>query len=90
MNVIEQRKGNRIDDPKGEEHTPFPKNKTSLDFGRTNQTALVGQVVFGALLDFSPEVDHFLKAHLFGDIFQNDVLTWQQHKLATIAGLAKM
>lgn len=90
MNVIAQRKEKGIDDQKGEEPTTFPKDKTSLEVGSANQTALVGQVVSGALFDFSPEADHFLKAHLFGDIFQNDVLTWKQRELATIAGLANM
>lgn len=90
MGVIELRKKKGINDLEGKEATPFPKDKTSLDVGRDNQTQLVGQVVSGALFDFSPAADHFLKAHLFGDIFQNDVLTWQQRELATIAGLANI
>lgn len=40
--------------------------------------------------EFSPEIDRFLKEHLFADIFDNPVLTHQQRELVTIAALASM
>jgi len=39
---------------------------------------------------FSPEIDRFLKEHLFADIFERDVLTYQERELATIAALVSL
>lgn len=54
------------------------------------QTKLIGQPVTGPLYAFAPAIDRFLKAHLFGDIFQRDVLTWQERELTTVAALANI
>nr|WP_233173758.1 carboxymuconolactone decarboxylase family protein [Pedobacter sp. ASV19] len=40
--------------------------------------------------EFAPRIDAFLKEHLFADIFDSDVLTYQQRELATISALAAM
>ena len=90
MSVVNERKGQGINDPLGKESTSLPADKSSIEFGTDNQTKLVGQPVAGALFDFAPEIDQYLKAHLFGDIFQRDVLTWKERELATIAALANM
>lgn len=89
LSVLEQRKEQGIEDINGNNSTAT-KEINSLEIGTKNQTKLVGQVVSGAIFDFSPEIERFLKAHLFGDIFHNDILTWQQRELATIAGLANI
>lgn len=39
---------------------------------------------------FCPAEDYYLKAHLFGDIFARDVLTWAERELATISALASI
>ena len=62
----------------------------SAEFGAKNQTKLVGREVKGALFDFAPAIDEYLKAHLFGDIFARDNLDWRTRELATIAMLAAM
>ncbi|MGY0615549.1 carboxymuconolactone decarboxylase family protein [Vibrio sp. FJH11] len=90
MSVVEERKQQGIFDTEGEPSSPLPTDESSLSFGTKNQTQLVGQVVSGPLFDFAPEIDQYLKAHLFGDIFQRDVLTWKDRELATIAALANM
>ncbi len=90
MSVLEERQLQGISDPEGERSSPLPKNESSLSIGTKNQTLLVGQSVSGPLFDFAPEIDLYLKAHLFGDIFQRDVLTWRERELATIAALANM
>ncbi|WP_407546950.1 carboxymuconolactone decarboxylase family protein [Vibrio parahaemolyticus] len=90
MSVVNERKQQGISDPKGELSTPLTTNESSLSVGTKNQTQLVGQPVSGPLFDFAPEIDLYLKAHLFGDIFQRDVLTWKERELATIAALANM
>ena len=60
----------------------------ALEIGTANQTKLCGGPVKGALFDFHPQLDEYLKAHLFGDIFQRDNLDWKTRELVTIAALA--
>ncbi|MBR4673464.1 MAG: carboxymuconolactone decarboxylase family protein [Victivallales bacterium] len=66
---------------------PPPAGKT-LEFGTANQTKLCGAPVKGALFDFHPQLDEYLKAHLFGDIFARDNLDWRTREIATVAALA--
>ncbi len=40
--------------------------------------------------EFAPRIDAFLKEHLFADIFNCDVLSYQQRELVTISALASM
>lgn len=86
MTLLDER-GNR--DEQGALPNPLPEGK-SLDFGTINQTKLTGGEVKGALFDFAPAIDEYLKAHLFGDIFARDNLDWQTREAATIAMLAAM
>lgn len=88
MRVVEQRKQQGITDNTGPEASPFPANWHALEGGAQNQTRLIGQPVTGPLFAFAPAIDQFLKAHLFGDIFQRDNLSWQTRELATVSFLA--
>ncbi len=90
MQVLEERKSKGIEDVTGPESSPLPTDKASLEFGTENQTKLIGSEVKGSLFDFSPQIDEYLKSHLFGDIFARDVLTWKQREIATIASLASI
>lgn len=90
MAVVEARHHKGIKDEIGRESSPVPSDWNSLKMGTVNQTKLVGQPVTGALLDFSPTIDQFLKSHLFGDIFQRDLLDWPTRELVTISALAAM
>ena len=90
MTVLDARKSQGIQDVLGRESSLLPTDKSSLELGTENQTKLIGVEVKGALFDFSPQVDEYLKAHLFGDIFERDVLSWKQRELATIAALANI
>ena len=89
LSLLNERKANGIQDPRGKEPGPLPDGK-SIDFGTANQTRLCGAPVKGALFDFAPAIDEYLKAHLFGDIFGRDNLDWRTRELATIAALAAM
>ena len=60
----------------------------ALSVGTANQTKLCGGPVKGALFDFHPQLDEYLKTHLFGDIFARDVLDWRTREIVTIAALA--
>lgn len=90
MQVVNERESQGIKDVVGKEPSPLPTDRTSLEFGHENQTKLIGVEVKGALFDFSPQIDEYLKSHLFGDIFQRDVLTWKEREIATIATLANI
>ena len=71
----------------GRAPNPLPAGKP-IDFGTANQTKLCGAPVKGPLFDFHPQLDEYLKAHLFGDIFARDNVDWRTRELLTIAALA--
>ena len=73
--------------PRLEENSGLLGDK-ALAVGTANQTALCGGPVAGPLFDFHPQLDAYLKAHLFGDIFARDVLDWRTRELVTVAALA--
>lgn len=70
----------------GPDASPLPADYNSLEAGTKVQTELCGPVHVA----FSPANDYYLKAHLFGDIFARDVLTYQQRELVTVSALAAM
>lgn len=86
-NVLEKRQAQGINDGPGVSATPVLEGKNSLELGTEIQTDLVGRPVKN---DFSPVMDKFLKAHLFGDIFGRDILNYQNRELATVSALANM
>ena len=50
----------------------------------------MGAPVQGPVFAFAPQIDRYLKTHLFGDIFARSNLDWQSRELATVAALAAM
>jgi 4-carboxymuconolactone decarboxylase len=91
MKVLDARKQRGVQDAPGREPaTPLPAGKELLALGTANQTKLSGAPVRGPLFEFAPQVDEYLKTHLFGDIFGRDNLDWQSRELATVSALAAM
>ncbi|MHC6226362.1 carboxymuconolactone decarboxylase family protein [Pseudomonas sp. X10] len=91
MKVLEARKQRGIQDAPGHlPSRPIPKGDELLAAGTANQTKLAGAPVKGPLFDFAPAIDEYLKAHLFGDIFERDNLDWQSRELATVGMLAAL
>jgi len=90
MKVLEARRQQGIVDAPGSEPGPVPEGAELLEAGTANQTRLAGAPVKGALFDFAPAIDRYLKTHLFGDIFLRDNLDWHSRELATVAALAAM
>lgn len=89
MKVLEARKQRGIQDAPGHEPSrSIPTGNELLAVGTANQTKITGGVVQGPLFDFAPVINHFLQAHLFGDIFERDNLDWQSRELATVGALA--
>ena len=90
MQTVTQRKEQGLPCEDGREATPADPNVNFRELGTQVQTDLFAGPVKGAFFDFCPSIDHCLKAHLFGYIFQSDLLTHQERELATIAALASL
>ena len=71
----------------GEDASPLPSDYDALKDGTRVQTMLVGK---SYNYDFVPQEDYYLKAHLFGDIFARDNLTYADRELITVSALAGM
>ena len=59
--------------------------KAAYEQGKTVQTQLSGRAFD---YTFCPQDDHYLKAHLFGDIFAGDQLTAADREIVTVAALS--
>lgn len=90
MGVLEERQQKGIKDAPGQEPSPMPASKSSIELGTQIQTRLIGAPATGKYIAFAPAIDAFLKGHLFGDIFGRDNLDFQSRELATISALACM
>ena len=89
MTVVDARKQRGLKDAEGRGPSrPIPKGDALMAAGTTNQTRLSGAPVQGPLFDFAPVANEYLRAHLFGDIFERDNLDWQSRELATVGALA--
>ena len=93
MKVLEERKMKGMLDNSGKEATPLTDTVDKYERGRKTLEKLTKTPQakpapgFG---EFAPRIDALLKEHLFADIFDSDVLTYQQRELITISALAAM
>ena len=83
--VIDQRKANGQSIEEGSDASPLPSDYDALKQGTEVQTKLSGQPFDYA---FCPAEDYYLKAHLFGDIFARDNLTFADRELITVSALS--
>ena len=91
MQVLQARQQRGITDAVGNlPSRAAPRGEALLAAGSANQTKLSGGPVKGALFDFAPAIDEYLKTHLFGDIFERDNLDWQSRELATVGMLSAL
>lgn len=88
MQVLDERQAQGKPNPAGREPGPLPPPERMREVGTANQTQLVGRPVSAPVYDFSPQVDDYLKTHLFGAIFARDNLDWPARELATVSALA--
>ncbi len=90
MEVLKVRESRGIKDEIGRNSTPIPKDRDSVRYGTDVQTELVGIPVTGEVYNFAPDIDEYLKGHLFGDIFGRDILDYRTREIVTISALANM
>lgn len=90
VKLLNERKAAGLKDTLGREPTPLPQGIDLHQIGTKTQTELVGRPVAGPVYTFSPNIDTYLKDHLFGAIFANDVLNRRERELATVSSLAAL
>ena len=93
ITVLDERKAKGIKDNIGREATPV-NDSNKYETGWKNLAKLGGRSMDGPIEKptsgygaFSPEIDRFLKEHLFADLFSRDVLTFAERELTTISVL---
>ena len=69
----------------GEDASPMSDDYDALKEGTRVQTQLTGKPFD---YTFAPATDYYLKAHLFGDIFARDNLTFADRELVTVSALS--
>lgn len=90
IKVLDERKAKGIEDNMGTEASSIEDTRTKYDRGKANLEALVQRKLDGPPADyaeFAPIIEVFLKEHLFADIFERDVLNYQQRELVTVSVL---
>lgn len=93
MSVLEERKAKGIQDVAGTEASPIRDEREKYDRGKAILEELTGvaekesKTGYAA---FAPEIEVFLKEHLFADLFERDVLTYAERELVTVATLSSI
>ena len=90
ISVLEERKKKGIKDEVGRDAAPITNTGNKYERGKKNLEKLTGRPEPGqktGYAAFSPEIEVFLKEHLFADIFERDVLNYTDREIATISAL---
>ena len=83
--VIGDRQAKGVKVIMGEDASPLSEEYDALKEGTRVQTQLVGKAFE---YEFAEATDYYLKAHLFGDIFACDNLTYADRELVTVSALS--
>lgn len=92
MTVLDERKARGINDTWGREASPITDTRDKYERGKEILAELAGVTppegrATAGYAGFSPEIETFLKEHLFADIFERDVLTYAQREMVTVSVL---
>lgn len=93
MHVLEQRKLKQINDPIGNEATKTDDQRSRYIRGKTILEELSGNKendIKTGYQAFAPQIEIFLKEHLFADLFERNVLSYIDRELITIAVLSSL
>ncbi|WP_316838489.1 carboxymuconolactone decarboxylase family protein [Pedobacter gandavensis] len=93
MAVLEERKSQGIKDTLGAEASPINDEHSKYERGKAILKELTGVAEQGpktGYAAFAPEIEVFLKEHLFADIFERDVLNYVERELVTISVLSSI
>ena len=86
--VIKERTETGLRVEQGREADPMPKDYNALKQGTEVQTQLCGGQPF--TYTFAPQTDYYLKAHLFGDIFARNNLTFANREVVTVSAISAL
>lgn len=92
MAVLDEREAKGIKDNWGREASPITDTRDKYERGKQILAELSGVAPpegrpTTGYAGFSPEVETFLKEHLFADIFERDVLNYNQREMVTVSVL---
>lgn len=95
MSVLDERKTAGISDNWGREASPITDTRDKYERGKDMLSELQGIIppegrATAGYAGFSPEIETFLKEHLFADIFERDVLTYAQREMVTVSVIASL
>ena len=93
MSVLDERKAKGIEDEWGPEASPVTDTRDKYVRGKEILEELTGVSQDGpktGYAAFAPEIEVFLKEHLFADVFERDVLTYQERELVTVSVLSSI
>jgi len=93
ITVLDARKAKGITDKVGKEATPVKSTETKYQQGKKVLETLTGKPEIGpkpGYATFSPEIEVYLKEHLFAAIFTRDILSYTDREVATIAALINL
>ncbi|VXB90974.1 Carboxymuconolactone decarboxylase [Flavobacterium sp. 9R] len=93
MVVLEERKAKGINDVVGTEASTIKEEHSKYERGKVILKELTGVSQDGpksGYSAFAPEMDVFLKEHLFADIFERDILTYSERELVTVSVLSSI
>lgn len=95
MTVLDERKAAGISDNWGREASPITDTRDKYERGKEILSELQGITPpegrpTAGYAGFSPEIETFLKEHLFADIFERDVLTYAQREMVTVSVLTSI
>jgi 4-carboxymuconolactone decarboxylase len=93
MSVLDERRAKGINDEKGAEASPIMDGRSKYARGKAILEKLTGVPEMGpktGYAAFAPEIEVFLKEHLFADIFERDVLTYSERELVTVSVLSSI
>lgn len=93
MEVLDERKAQGITDAVGREASPVADEQDKYTRGAELLEKLSGAPADApktGYAAFAPVIEQYLKEHLFCDIFERDLLTWQERELATVSILTAM
>lgn len=93
MQVLDERKAQGITDTVGRDATPVNDSRDKYTRGAELLEKLSGapkNAPKTGYAAFAPIIEQYLKEHLFCDIFERDLLTWQERELATVSILSAL
>ena len=91
--VLDERKAKGIRDNQGREASPITDTRSKYERGRDILAEISGTPADAPKANYAvlaPEIEVFLKEHLFAELFERDVLTYAERELATVAIIASL